>query len=52
MNIKLNFILISDKLQQFHIRRGSPKLTININKFGFLFSLMQKLKEKDPHIPL
>ena len=29
MNIKLNFIVISDQLQQFHIGQGSPKLTIN-----------------------
>ena len=29
MNNKLDFILIIDQLQQFHIWLGSPKLTIN-----------------------
>ena len=29
MSIKMNFILISDQLQQFHILCGNPKLTVN-----------------------
>ena len=52
MNVKLNFILTSDQLQQFHIGLGSPKLTINQLIWHFIFFAVVIQEERPRTYPL